>query len=343
MIQSVTYLNGTSKEKIALEAFLTEWSTDNLTYSIHTSGSTGTPRLIELKKNAMRKSAKATLAYFSVPRHGRAFLCLPLSTIGGVMMVVRAIENEMDLIVAPVKAQPFMNNESIGSIDLAAMVPTQLSAVAKESPSSLRKIKYLLVGGAPVETRLIDLLSKEKITVYQTFGMTETISHVAVRKIGHETDEYYEALPNIRFTENENQLVIHYPEISNTPIVTKESIVLKDAFHFKWLGRTDLVINSGGKKIYPEVVEKKLESVLSAPFFIAGIPDEYWGEMVVLVLCNNKTVIPSKKELIALGLEAHELPKRIFHLNEFKFLPGGKLDRISTINQINTDEYTALI
>jgi O-succinylbenzoic acid--CoA ligase len=224
MIQSITYLKGVTEEKHQLEVFLDQWFSPGKTVTIRTSGSTGTPKLIELNKEHMRISALATLDYFSIQKGGNALLCLSLTTIGGVMMVVRSIERSLNLIVAPVQSQPITDLNNHIEIDLAAMVPTQVHQLVEENPKALSSIRTLLVGGAPVTTQLIEKLNSINYTAYQTFGMTETISHVAVRKIGKETDDYYEALPHIQFSENDHQLVIHYPSISTNPIQTKEHI-----------------------------------------------------------------------------------------------------------------------
>lgn len=343
MIQSITYLKGVTGEKQQLEVFLEQWFSPSKTVSIQTSGSTGTPKLIELSKEHMRISALATLDHFSIQKGGNALLCLSLTTIGGVMMVVRAIERSLNLIVAPVQSQPLTDLNNRLKIDLAAMVPTQVNQVVEEKPEAVSSIRTLLVGGAPVTIQLIEKLKSINYTAYQTFGMTETISHVAVRKIGAETDNYYEALPHIQFSENDQQLVIHYPSISKDPIQTKEHIQLIDEHHFNWLGRTDLVINSGGKKIFPEGIEEKLGRFISQPFIVAGIPDNYWGEMVILVVTSGNELKLDKAQLKQLGLEGHELPKRIYFLKELVQLPNGKVDRRSTLNQLKRDEYTELL
>lgn len=343
MIQSITYLKGVAGEKQQLEVFLEQWFSPDLTLSIQTSGSTGAPKLIELSKANMRISARVTLDYFSIQKGGKALLCLSLTTIGGVMMVVRAIERNMHLIVAPVQSQPLTDLNNQLEIDLAAMVPAQVHRLVEEEPKALTSIHTLLVGGAPVTTQLIEKLKSINYTAYQTFGMTETISHVAVRRIGTESDEYYEALPHIHFSENDHQLVIHYPSVSPVPIQTKEYIELIDAHHFNWLGRTDLVINSGGKKIFPEGIEEKLGRFISQPFIVAGIPDNYWGEMVILVVASQSDLRLGKSQLKQVGLDTHELPKRVYYTEHLVKLPSGKVDRRSTLNQLKRDEYSELL
>ena len=343
MIQSITYLEGVSSEKDQLESFLKEWQSNNLSIQLKTSGSTGKPKIIELLKSQMRLSAKATLDYFSIAKKGNALLCLSLNTVGGIMMVVRAIENDMHLIVAPVQSEPITNLSNSISIDLCAMVPTQLNQVLLHRSEVLHQIKTLLIGGAPIFGSIVDLLKKAKHTVYQTFGMTETISHVAVRRIGLITDEYYEALPSVHFSERNNNLIIHYPRLLPDPLETKEHVELVDRFHFKWLGRTDLVVNSGGKKIYPESIEEKLDHLIPFPFLTTGIPDEHWGEMLVLIVETDSPFQLKKEELKHLGLAGHELPKRIYIIEDIDRLPGGKIDRITTLKKLNRDEYSELL
>jgi O-succinylbenzoic acid--CoA ligase len=343
MLQSITYLPGTEEESIALQTFLNEWNSTGPTIPVNTSGSTGIPKRITIEKHHMRVSAQSTLAHFSIPKGGTAVLCLSLETIGGKMMVIRAIEHDMHLIVAPVKSNPFIDLPANTTYDLAAIVPTQLHQIVQDTPEILRYFSTILVGGAPVSNNLITQLQSAQLTVYQTFGMTETISHVASRKIGHCTDEHYTALPGITFSATNNQLNIHYPAIGLTELLTKEIVELIDEKRFKWIGRSDNVIISGGRKIYPEDLEHKLNSIFDVPYFIFGIHDEYWGQLVVLVVNSSVPIPVEKAALLHIGLQTHELPKRIYTLPDFAMLANAKIDRLTIVKNMNLDEYTSLL
>lgn len=144
----------------------------------------------------------------------------------------------------------------------------QLEAAVDTAVEKLKSIKTILVGGAPVSEELIQKLKDKKITVFQSYGMTETISHVAIRKIGFETEEYYEALTGITFSIDDQRLIIDYPEILNKKLRTNDCVNLIDSKHFQYLNRYDFIINTGGIKVNPEEIELKLKALLKNLFYL---------------------------------------------------------------------------
>lgn len=222
------------------------------------------------------------------------------------------------------------------------MVPLQAEKIIADSSIQLNLIDKLIIGGGPVSIQLIENLKKINYTAFQTFGMTETISHVALRKIGKETEEYFTALSTVYFEESNLQLKIHYPGILKEALLTNDQVELYSPTTFKWLGRTDFIINSGGVKINPEEVESKLTTVINVPFFIAGIPDDRLGSKVILVI-ESKQKINLNKEVLKQFLTPFSIPKLVFYCGSFERTKSGKINRITALNQLSSMDYEAIL
>jgi len=235
-----------------IRAFLEEWGNEELSISVKTSGSTGKPKLIRLLKSDMIASAELTGEYFNLKNPQTALLCLPVKYIAGKMMLVRAMVLGLDLISVKPSSNPII--DCVQSISFAAMTPMQVNTVLNQSPDKLNLIEQLIIGGAPVNSILESKLQEVKTHCYSTYGMTESITHIAVKKInGKYKSKYFEALPNITFQPNKDDcLIIKTPHLSTSIITTSDIIKIIDKQTFKWIGRIDNVINSGGIKIHPE-------------------------------------------------------------------------------------------
>lgn len=316
---------GDSEEK-EMAAFLLDWLYPSETILVKTSGSTGDPKTITLNKTKMIESAKATGAFFELGANTKALHCLPIQFIAGKMMLVRAMMLGWEVDVVVPNHAPLA--QTVMSYDFAALIPYQLFHSIKD----LNRIKKVIIGGGAVSESLRAQLQNTTAEVFATYGMTETITHVAIKKLNpipEEVNPYFEALPNVRFTQDTRKcLVIDAPNILDAPITTNDVVELISETRFEWLGRHDNIINSGGIKINPEVLEKKLESQLDTPFFIASLPDEKLGEKVVLVIegvsqkINDKTFI---------GFTKYEIPKHIYFLPKFVYTKNGKLRRKETL------------
>ncbi|MES2799459.1 MAG: AMP-binding protein [Bacteroidota bacterium] len=292
---------------------------------VKSSGSTGEAKLIQIKKKHMLVSAQKTIDFFQLKENDTCLLSLSTSTIGGKMMLVRAVLAKMSILVSKVASDALL--ELTQKVDFAALVPLQLDFQLKEDPSKLQFIKHVIVGGAPIATSTISLLKENQMTVYQTFGMTETISHVALKKVGFEQEEFYRGLENISFTSENKQLIINYPEIELYSLKTNDLVKLHGTHQFKWLGRADFVINSGGLKFVPEELEAKLSSFIHVPFFIHGIADEKLGQKIVLfVEGESNCTLDDLKPF----LEKYEVPKEIRILTNFIRTQGGKINRLAS-------------
>ncbi|MGD1947007.1 MAG: AMP-binding protein [Croceivirga sp.] len=313
--------------------FLLDWLSPTTHVQVNTSGSTGQPKSISLRKEHMVNSALATGSFFKIKSGARALLCLSPSYIAGKMMLVRAMVLGLSLDVIEPSSHPL--DDLLGNYDFAAMVPLQV----QNGLTELHHIKTLLIGGAAVSKELAALLLKEKNSIFATYGMTETITHIAVKKIsGPIASDTFEVLPEVSVSQDRRGcLVINAPKVCRETIVTNDLVELVDDTHFKWLGRYDNVINSGGIKLIPEQLEEKLSTVIKNRFFIAGIPDERLGEKMILVIEGMKD--EEKQQLYQKirdlkSLRKFEMPREIISSEQFKETPTGKIQRSKTLSTV---------
>lgn len=319
-----------------LDGFLSEWRNDKPYVVGHTSGSTGKPKEILLNKDDMRASARLTNEFFGINENSTLLLCLSTSYIAGKMMVVRALESGAKLLATDVSSHPLKDPALRGArIDFSAMVPMQVEESLKSDSEKdiLDSIKYLIIGGAAVSSVLEDSLKDLKVKCFATYGMTETVSHIALRELNR--DEYYFALGDVRFRTDERQcLVIDAPQLSAHVFHTNDIVSLKDDRHFSWLGRYDNVINSGGIKFFPEIIEKKIAPVISERFFISSVPDERLGEKIILVIESGNMNEKNRQEMknfltivLKTLLTSYEMPKDIVFMSDFMETKSGKVIR----------------
>ena len=296
--------------------FLLDWFDAKPYIEMHTSGSTGIPKTITVSKQAMVESALATGDFFELNPGNKALQCLPVKYVAGKMMLVRAMILGLDLDYVAPSSHPLHHNEV--DYDFVAMVPLQ----AQNSIAELKKVKKLIVGGASVNKNLEKQLLKLSTEVYETYGMTETITHIAARKLG---EKAFTVLPNVTVSyDDRNCLVIHAPRISEEVITTNDIVELLNENQFVFIGRIDNVINSGGIKLIPEQIEEKLASKITQRFFIASKPDNELGEKVVLVIEGEKHEFDTT---LYEALDKYEKPKEIIFITKFKETPNGKIIR----------------
>lgn len=307
----------------AFVRFMDEWNNRKDYVTAHTSGSTGKPKEIRLKKSDMRVSAQMTCDYLGIVDHPTMALTLSPEYIAGKMMIVRAMESEAVLYIESPSSYP-LNNYNIDSpIDLLAIVPAQLAGFLESHAST--DVKNLLIGGSPLPHSLEQLLIKHKVNAYVTYGMTETCSHIALRKIG---STYYRAFNGIRLSvDSRGCLVIESDYLSFNRLVTNDIVNLIDSRTFEWLGRVDNVINSGGIKLYPESIEQKIATVFNAAAcYITSTGSERWGEELVMMV-ESDAEIPGLKESLSAVLHKYEMPKQIIYQSEFQRTESGKIIR----------------
>jgi len=300
--------------------FLLDWFDGKDYIEMQTSGTTGTPKTISVCKQAMVDSALATGDFFDLQPGNKALQCLPVKYVAGKMMLVRAMILGLDLEFVAPSSHPMRNNEL--EFDFVAMVPLQ----AQNSITELRMVKKMIVGGAAINKALEKQLLKLPTEVYETYGMTETITHIAARKLG---EKAFTVLPNVTISyDDRNCLVIHAPRISPEVIITNDIVELVNENQFIFLGRMDNVINSGGIKLIPEQIEEKLSGKIHQRFFITSKQDKELGEKVVLVIEGEKQKFD---DTLYEALDKYEKPKEIVFIHKFKETGSGKIIRKETM------------
>jgi O-succinylbenzoic acid--CoA ligase len=304
--------------------FLLDWFDDRTYIDLQTSGTTGVPKTIRTSKQAMVESAIATGDFFNLRPGNKALQCLPVKYIAGKLMFVRAFILGLDMDFVAPSANPLENKSDV-KYDFIAMVPLQ----AKNSLKELKNVKKLIIGGSMISKALEKELSKLPTKVYETYGMTETITHIAARELG---EKVFTVLPDITISyDYRNCLVIHAPRISDDLIVTNDIVELTNEKQFKFIGRYDNIINSGGIKLIPEQIEEKLSGKIPARFFVTGKPDEKLGEKLVLVIEGDNQKID---EAVFDELDKYEKPKEILFIPKFKQTENGKILRKETSESI---------
>lgn len=286
--------------------FIEEWYNTSDQVLVKTSGSTGAPKLLWVEKHRMEASAKITCDFLGLQPGDTALLCMPLDFIAGKMMVVRAIERKLRLICIAPTGHPMTVEQGMmydftstpftsypvslpAEITFAAMVPLQVynSLQEQQECQQLMKIRQLIIGGGAIDDPLSEKLKSFPHAVWSTYGMTETLSHIALRRLsGIEASEWYTPFDGVHLSLNTDQcLVIDAPHVCEQPLVTNDIAELLDdgSMRFRIIGRKDNVICSGGVKIQIEEVEKVLRPHFSVPFVISKRKDPKFGEVVVLL------------------------------------------------------------
>tara|TARA_R110000868_G_scaffold391920_4_gene662359 strand:+ start:89 stop:1165 length:1077 start_codon:yes stop_codon:yes gene_type:complete len=313
-----------------LGLFLLDWLDKNDYILVKTSGSTGKPKSLKIKKQAMVNSAIMTGDFFKLEPGNKVLNCLPSNFIAGKMMIVRALVLGLELDMVEPSALPLIDYEK--DYDFCGFTPMQLKNFAKY----LKNLKTAIVGGGRVSNQIIELIKDKKPQVYETYGMTETVSHIAVKKLNHldgtPTDTYFKTLPDITVSVDDRScLVIDAPKLSEKKIITNDIVKIHSNSSFEWLGRFDNVINSGGIKLYPEEIEFKLRGNIQQQFFISSIPDDTLGDKLVLILEDTQNNLD---KTIFDVLDKYEKPKEVFAISKFIETGSGKIHRKNTLKAL---------
>lgn len=330
------FIDHTKSLDDSLYFFVKEWFNDRDFIIVKTSGSTGPPKTISLKKTHLTNSAKATGKYFSLPEKSRALLCLSMEYIAGKLMLVRAMVLGWHLDMVPVSKEPLKENTA--NYDFAAMVPLQVL----HSLKNLNRINTLIIGGAPINAALEAKLQHLGTKVFLTYGMTETCTHIAAKPIHNNQtrEQLFYTLPNVKVSADKRGcLVIDAPMVADGPVITNDLVKIYSPTSFEWLGRYDTVVNSGGVKLIPERIEQKLGRVMNTRFFLYGLPDDELGEKLVLVIESESSgalnISDYEKKIGQLEtLTAYERPKQLFLVKRFMETPTGKIDKRRVIKDI---------
>lgn len=306
-----------------LEEFLAEWHNDSPTVLVHTSGSTGKPKPMLVEKRRMEASARITCGFLGLKSGDSALLCMSLDYIAGKMMVVRALSFGLRLIVVKPSGNPL--GTVAEPVDFAAMVPMQVynSLQVPEERKKLMAIKHLIIGGGAIDDALASELAGFPNHVWSTYGMTETLSHIALRRLnGHEASEWYTPFEGVSLSQtNEGCLVIDAPAVHDGPLVTNDIVEISDK-GFRVLGRKDNVICSGGIKIQIEEVERLLRAHVSSPFMITKRADKKFGEQVVML--TESMDMDLMRDVCRQVLPKYWQPRGYLHVDALPMTETGK-------------------
>lgn len=303
--------------------FLFKWLDEKDTLEVQTSGTTGKPKIIKINKLAMVNSAIATGEFLQLSAGNSALCCLPVKYIAGKMMLVRALILGLEIDLVEPKSNPLEYN--FKNYDFVAMVPLQV----ENSLQKLNQIKQLIIGGAKVNQALEKQLKDTSCQIFESYSMTETVTHIALKKIG---EQVFTVLPNVLITTDARGcLVIEAPQLNSEKIVTNDMVDILSEKQFVWKGRIDNVINSGGIKLFPEQIEEKLANSIPSRYFIASLADERLGEKVILVIEGQDFTL---NESIFDPLDKYEKPKAIYFLPKFLETETGKIKRKEMVNNL---------
>ena len=320
-----SFIKEGSEHEKQLGLFILDWFDERTYLEINTSGSTGIPKIIRVDKQAMVNSALATGDFFGLEPGKKLLHCLPTSYVAGKMMFVRAFILGLEMKFTEPNSNPL--DENYETFDFCGMVPLQ----AKNSLKQLHNIKKLIIGGVKIHKSLEQELLKLPIEIYETYGMTETITHIAAKRIG---EEAFTVLPNVIVSIDDRQcLVIDAKNISEEKIVTNDIVKLISDSQFVWIGRYDNVINSGGIKLMPEQIEEKLSTLIPRRYFVYGEPDATLGEKLVLYVEGEPLAI---EEAVFNVLDKYERPKEIIFIPKFKQTVTGKIIRKGSLSLAGT-------
>jgi O-succinylbenzoic acid--CoA ligase len=298
-------------------------------YEIETSGTTGSPKILLVTKMQMQISATATLSFFNLKAGMTTMLCLSSDFIAGKMMLVRAVIGRLKIIlIEPTLTPSKYINEKIDFLPLVPVQAKELLSVGKRE-----FVETLLIGGGQVDHLIDQLLIDSTLKVFESFAMTETLSHFALKRIHPQKQEYFTTLPGFKIDKTEEaELILLDNELLEESISTNDIIEMYDDTHFKWLGRSDNLINSGGIKIYPEQIEKQLKiNFPNINFIIAGAPSNKFGQEVVLIIEGNEIEVDP---IFFKDLDKYSVPKKIYFLDKLPRTQTGKIQRNKLIDQL---------
>lgn len=320
VIVSVEGQNSASQEIVR---FVDQWNSPEKSVVSKTSGSTGIPKDILLEKSEMVASAELTGIHFSVNRSLRAWHALPMSFIAGKMMVVRALLFNWELLVSEPTSVPQLPEDRP---DFSALTPMQFSQLI-ENGMDIDFSNQTILGGGEVSVSLLKKIENARSKIYSTYGMTETITHIASCLLTGLGDIIYTSLPGVTFSADPRGcLVIKANHLSASPIITNDMVTLISQTQFKFSGRIDRVINSGGLKIHPEDIEKKLKENFDIELFVDGVEDELLGIKAVLFIEEkNSDKMEDIKKFMEENMERKKAPREIIVVDAFKFTHTGKL------------------
>ncbi len=372
---------GLSENERAALSYCQLWLSGAQEFVVHTSGSTGAPKPITLRREQMQASAHATGQALGLAAGMRSLVCLPVRYIAGQMMLVRGLELDLAMTLVEPASDPLTSLPADAAFDFTAVVPLQLQALL-DGPADYRerfdRMKAVLVGGAPVSAALEQQAQALAAPVYHTYGMTETATHIALRRLnGPDASRFFQPLPGVEIdTDDRGCLRVKGPMTLDHWLQTNDLVELARAklptplplrgasrppatcnlppatchlpsCTFRWLGRWDNVINSGGVKVQVEGVEAAVERAWLAlglaerRFFVTGVPDERLGEAVTLVIEGAPLTTEVEEVLLAdisTRLDRFQRPRRAVYRTQLVETATGKIDRQASLVNVADEE-----
>lgn len=313
-----------------LYQFLEEWFADSPIITVQTSGSTGTPKLMSVRKEQMMQSARMTCEVLHLEEGDAALLCMPLQYIAGKMMVVRALVGGLNLIVRTPSGHPLADVNQ--KIRFAAMIPLQVynTMEVPQEQKRLRRIEVLIIGGGMINPHFARKLRDMPGEIYATYGMTETLSHIALCRLnGDHTDAItYYPLQGVKLSLSAwGTLVVDAPLVCEQVLTTNDVVEIHTEGGFVIIGRRDTTIISGGIKMQPEMMEGWLQNSLPMPFVFTSIPDERLGEAVVMLI-EGAMNMDQIRQIVARELPSkYACPKWFMPVSRIPMTGSGKIDR----------------
>lgn len=308
--------------------FLADWFDGSPFMTVHTSGSTGTPKVLTVRKEQMMQSARITCEFLHLCAGDAALLCMPLQYIAGKMMVVRALVAGLNLILRTPSGHP-MSDVTV-PLRFAAMVPLQVYNTLQIplEKERLCRTDILIIGGGAIDSALESDVRSLPGEVYSTYGMTETLSHIALRRLnGTLASSHYRPFTSVKLSlSQEDTLIINAPLVCDDTLMTNDVVQLYPDGSFVVLGRKDNIINSGGIKIQVELVEDVLKTFITVPFVVTSVPDAKLGEAMVLLI-EKETGLEEIKNKVVSALSKYQQPKEIHSVPQIPLTGNGKIDR----------------
>ncbi|AKD05120.1 AMP-binding protein [Pontibacter korlensis] len=327
--------------------FCRNWLNGVQEFPIQTSGSTGVPKTITLTRNQLEASARRTIKLLNLKQGDCTLVCLNTEYIAGMMMLVRGFVADLQMIIVEPIGNPLSLVSPDEKIVFASFVPMQIPTILQEAPErleQLNRMKGILVGGAPVTPTQQRELQRIQAPIYHTYGMTETASHIALRKLnGFDAADYYDVLDSIQVgLDRRGCLTIKGDITNNELLITNDIVELLTPTRFRWIGRADNTINTGGVKVQTEKVELAIAEAFadndnSPRFFIAPQPDEVLGDKIVLILEGAQLAQEEEQKMLdrlRQLLKKYEMPKEVYYSPSFTETSTGKVSRQRTLQKL---------
>lgn len=316
--------------------FVKEMLSDSAGVKVQTSGSTGVPKVFDVEKSRMFNSAKITCDFLQLKPGDSALLCLPISYISGKMMVVRSMQKHLKLWIIEPSTKPIQDLQE--NVTFCAMTPLQV----ENSLDKIHLIEKLIIGGAAVSESLKKKIfqtlqnSNSQTNIYETYGMSETLSHIALKEIYPQEEEYFKIFESVEISKDERGcLKIYAPQLNPEILQTNDIIELKNEKQFRFLGRADHIINSGGAKIYPEELEKIVKQNIANEVVFVGLPDESLGRKLILIVEGQEDEELTSQILQIQFEKSFHKPKGIIFVDEIPRTPNGKINRLELLKNFS--------